>query len=84
MFIGDKTFALFRIDGDILALDNICPHRGGSLGEGEVTGEIVACPWHGWEFNCRTGVAVENQEISVEKYKIVSKSNGTYLELSDE
>ena len=46
MFIGDKTVGLFKVHGDLLALRNICPHRGGSLGEGEVTGEIVACPWH--------------------------------------
>ncbi|HIC51475.1 MAG TPA: non-heme iron oxygenase ferredoxin subunit [Candidatus Marinimicrobia bacterium] len=84
MFIGDKTVGLFKVHGDLLALGNICPHRGGSLGEGEVTGEIVACPWHGWEFNCRTGVAVENQEISVKTYKILSQSDGKYLEWNDE
>ena len=52
--------ALFNVDGDILALDNTCPHAGGPLGEGSLEGEVVECPWHGWEFNVRTGQCLEN------------------------
>ncbi|MDE0144265.1 MAG: Rieske (2Fe-2S) protein [Nitrospira sp.] len=52
--------ALFNVDGEILALDNTCPHAGGPLGEGTLNGEIVECPWHGWEFNVRTGQCIEN------------------------
>ena len=39
--------ALFHVEGAFSAIDNTCPHRGGPLGEGELTGEIVTCPWHG-------------------------------------
>ena len=52
--------ALFNVDGEILALDNTCPHAGGPLGEGTLDGEVVECPWHGWEFNVRTGQCIEN------------------------
>ena len=52
--------ALFNVDGEILALDNTCPHAGGPLGEGTLEGEVVECPWHGWEFNVRTGQCIEN------------------------
>ena len=52
--------ALFNVDGEILALNNTCPHAGGPLGEGTLDGEVVECPWHGWEFNVRTGQCIEN------------------------
>ncbi len=52
--------ALFNVDGEILALNNTCPHAGGPLGEGTLDGEFVECPWHGWEFNVRTGQCMKN------------------------
>ena len=52
--------ALFNVDGEILATDNTCPHAGGPLGEGILAGDVVECPWHGWEFNVRTGQCLEN------------------------
>lgn len=51
--------ALFKNEGEIFALDNICPHMGGPLGEGEIEGSIVTCPWHGWQFDIKSG-ACEN------------------------
>ena len=55
-----RGVALFNVDGEILAMDNTCPHAGGPLGEGTLTGDVVECPWHGWEFNVRTGQCMEN------------------------
>lgn len=52
---GDRVVALFNVEGTLYALDGICPHQGGPLGEGELTGTIVTCPWHGWQFDVRTG-----------------------------
>lgn len=53
---GDRLVALFRVDGEFHALDGICSHQGGPLGKGELNGCIVTCPWHGWQFDVRTGV----------------------------
>ena len=52
---GDRIVALFNVDGEFHALDGICPHQGGPLGQGRLTGCIVTCPWHGWQFDVRTG-----------------------------
>ena len=50
--------AVFRTDaGDLHALDNRCPHRGGPLAEGIVHGHSVTCPLHNWVFDLRTGKA---------------------------
>jgi nitrite reductase/ring-hydroxylating ferredoxin subunit len=45
---GGKTLALFNVDGTLFAVDNTCAHRGGPLGEGDLDGAVVTCPWHGW------------------------------------
>lgn len=54
-----QEIALFKWEGEVYALNNTCPHMGGPLGEGEVENAIVTCPWHGWQFDIRSG-ACEN------------------------
>jgi nitrite reductase/ring-hydroxylating ferredoxin subunit len=69
--VRGRPIAVFNLDGEFFALVNRCPHQGAGLCEGEVTGlvtadgpgryrlerpgEIIRCPWHGWEFDIRTG-----------------------------
>jgi nitrite reductase/ring-hydroxylating ferredoxin subunit len=52
---GGTTLAIFRIGDEFFALDNFCLHRGGPLGEGELDGYNLTCPWHGWTYDVRTG-----------------------------
>src|SRR5581483_10481672 len=52
---ADRLVALFNVDGEYYALDGVCPHQGGPLGKGKLCGSIVTCPWHGWQFDVRTG-----------------------------
>ena len=58
VYAGGKAVALFNIDGTLYALDNVCTHRGGPLGEGRVDGRVVTCPWHGNQFDVTTGQVV--------------------------
>jgi nitrite reductase/ring-hydroxylating ferredoxin subunit len=58
VWVGDRFVALFNVDGAVHATDNVCPHAGGPLAWGRCggpCGEIVACSWHGWRFDIRTG-----------------------------
>ena len=50
-----KPMALFNLDGEYYAVNYICPHMGGPIGEGELDGPMVTCPWHGWTYDVRTG-----------------------------
>ncbi len=50
-----RVYALYNIDGTISAIDGICPHQGGPLAEGVIEGTTVTCPWHGWQFDVRSG-----------------------------
>ena len=53
--VNGKKIALFNLGGSVVALDDTCPHRGGPLSEGEVSGTEVTCPWHGARFDLNTG-----------------------------
>ena len=69
--VRGREIAVFNVAGDYLAILDRCPHQGGSLCRGKLVGliesdgpgqyrycrkgEIVRCPWHGWEFDLRTG-----------------------------
>jgi nitrite reductase/ring-hydroxylating ferredoxin subunit len=69
--VGGRAIVIYNLGGAFFALANRCPHRGGSLVDGIQTGlvestdpghysysrpgEMVKCPWHGWEFDIRTG-----------------------------
>jgi nitrite reductase (NADH) small subunit len=56
--VGGKVIALFNISGTFYAVDNVCTHRGGPLGEGKIDGTIVTCPWHGNQFDVTTGQVI--------------------------
>lgn len=75
--------ALFKVNGEIFALDNACPHMGGPLAEGEVSLEdskfVVTCPWHGWEFDVCSGECSNIPNERAKKIKIVVKDGDVYL-----
>jgi nitrite reductase/ring-hydroxylating ferredoxin subunit len=58
--VGGRTIALANVAGKIHAIDNTCLHQGGPLGEGELEGAIVTCPWHGWQFDLTSGKIVQD------------------------
>jgi len=78
--INHLTVGVFNLNGQFYALNNRCPHQGGPLCRGELTGlitssapgryaytrpgEIIRCPWHAWEFDITTGQAVVDPQRS--------------------
>ncbi|MFQ5894816.1 MAG: Rieske (2Fe-2S) protein [Nitrospinota bacterium] len=67
--VGGTRVALFNVEGTFYAIDNTCLHRQGPLGEGELEGKIVTCPWHGWQYDVTTGKHTGNPSIGVAKYE---------------
>jgi nitrite reductase/ring-hydroxylating ferredoxin subunit len=83
--IGGRSIGVFNIAGEYFALRNRCPHQGGplcaglqlaslsSVGPGEYergeAGEVIRCPWHGWEFEIKTGRSwFDPQQTRVRSY----------------
>jgi nitrite reductase/ring-hydroxylating ferredoxin subunit len=65
-----KQVALFNVDGTFHAIDNTCLHRGGPLGDGELEGTVVTCPWHGWQYDVVTGANTMDDSERVERYEV--------------
>ena len=68
--VDEKEYAIFNINGAFHVIDNTCLHRGGPLGEGEVEGEIVTCPWHAWQYNVKTGACLTKEGLKVACYDV--------------
>ena len=66
----EKIIALFNVEGEIFALDGNCPHAGGPLGNGELNGTVITCPWHGWQFDVTTGQHQTSQMICQKRFKV--------------
>jgi nitrite reductase (NADH) small subunit len=65
-----RIYALFNISGEISAVDGICPHQGGPLAEGPVSGTCVTCPWHGWQFDVKTGSTPINTRLKLPVFDV--------------
>lgn len=71
--------ALFRVQGEIFALNNACPHQGGPLAEGQLHDFCVTCPWHAWDFDVRTGECVTYPGENAIKIPIIVQEGDIYL-----
>jgi nitrite reductase/ring-hydroxylating ferredoxin subunit len=69
-FVRGREIAIFNVQGQFFAIDNLCPHQGGPLVAGEVAGEVVTCPWHRWQFHLPTGLSPIHASISVKTYPL--------------
>ncbi len=87
---GTHSMALTNIDDAFTAMDNRCPHQGGPLGEGSI--EVGAdgqcwlrCPWHGWDFDPKTGRSPGGHEDSGQTiYPLEVRDDGIYVGLQAE
>ena len=85
--IGNRSIGVFNLAGAFYAVRNRCPHQGGPLCSGRLmglvesaepgdyrysrVGEIVQCPWHGWEFDLKTGRSwVDPDRVRTRSYEV--------------
>ena len=85
--IEGREIGVFNVHGEFYALRNRCPHQGGALCKGRVSGfvtarvpgeyeytrkgEILRCPWHGWEYDIKTGQSwVDPSSVRVRSYEV--------------
>ena len=67
---GGKKIALFNVDGTFYAIDNTCLHRGGPVGQGDLEGVVVTCPWHGFQYDVTTGRNVFDREVGLQTFAV--------------
>ena len=76
------SIALFNVAGTFYAIHNTCTHMGGPLGNGELAVEVVTCPWHGAQFNVKTGeVLAPPARKGVRSFPVKVQGNDVLVEL---
>ena len=84
--VDGRSIGIFNVGGRFYALHNGCPHKGGELCAGRITGtvlpterrdfvygregEILRCAWHGWEFDIATGRALADPAVRARTYPV--------------
>jgi nitrite reductase/ring-hydroxylating ferredoxin subunit len=76
-----RKIALFNVGGVFHAIDNTCKHRGGPLGEGELDGANVTCPWHGWEYDVTSGANLDDPNIKVACFAVRTDGDDILVEV---
>ena len=79
--IGGRTLAFFRANGEFYAIDNACLHQGGPLGEGEVYGTRVVCPWHGWEYDFSNGANADDPAMKLACFLVKLEGDDILVEI---
>lgn len=68
---GDRELALYNVDGTFYASQSECLHLKGPLGDGVLEGCVITCPWHGWQYDVRTGENEFDRAIVLETFEVV-------------
>ncbi len=84
VYAGTRELAVCNVDGTYFAVSGLCPHQGGSLGDGYLEGHRLVCPLHGWTFDVRTGEAGEVlQPGRVNTFPVKVEDGGIWVELPE-
>ena len=83
--VGNREIAIFNLGDRFLAIDNRCPHKGGPLADGIVSGTTVVCPLHAWKISLETGEGVNSASASscIEPLRTRVEHGVIFLELAD-
>lgn len=79
--VEGQAIALYRINSEIYAIEGVCPHAGGPMAEGSLNGCLAMCPWHGWEFDVKTGQCDFNPDIQVKTYPVKEEKGTIFIKI---
>jgi nitrite reductase (NADH) small subunit len=79
--VGDVAVAIANVGGKFHAINSLCAHESGPLGEGELDGQIVTCPWHAWQYDVTTGKVLNNESIGVDCYAIEVRGDDLFVDI---
>ena len=83
VMVGEQPYAICRVGGAVTALNGICLHAGGPLGQGQIHKGRVVCPYHLWEFDCRTGEYDYDPSQRVATYEVKLEGDDILLQVPE-
>ncbi|MDX1682467.1 MAG: Rieske (2Fe-2S) protein [Phycisphaeraceae bacterium] len=83
--VEDKQLAFFNVEGDIHAISNVCPHAGLPLGDGDLAGTVLTCPFHGYAYDIASGRNVDfPDDVPVRRYPVQIEDGTISVKLEPE
>ncbi len=79
--LSGRAIALANVGGKFHAINGVCLHHGGPLGEGTLEGNVVTCPWHGWQYDVVSGKSVQNPSTGVACYPVEIRGDEVFVEI---
>jgi nitrite reductase (NADH) small subunit len=79
--VGEQAIAIANVSGKFHAINSVCAHEGGPLGEGELEGQVVSCPWHGWQYDVTTGKVTQNPALGVDCYPVEVRGDDVFVDV---
>ena len=95
--VRGREVGVFNLDGTYYALKNVCVHQGARVCLGKVTGttlpskvyefkygregQILRCPWHGWEYDIKTGRSLFDEKVGVVSYPVTVEDGQIYVSM---
>jgi nitrite reductase/ring-hydroxylating ferredoxin subunit len=80
--LDGTRIVLARVGDAVYACGDVCAHRGGPLSQGKLTGSRLACPWHGWMYDVRTGECLfPRHGKAVPAYRVRVEGDDVFVEL---
>jgi nitrite reductase (NADH) small subunit len=80
-WVDDHDVLVFRQNGEVKALSNICPHFGGPVGYHKMKDGVFTCLWHNYRFEAATGACQTNQHLCLRSYKVKVEGGGIWIQL---
>ena len=80
LYVNGRFVCIANVNGEICAMDNVCPHWGGPLGQGRIEDGKLVCPWHGWTFDPKTGETPRKANTRVCVHKITIDGEEVFIE----
>lgn len=81
--VNGRHVALFRLGDEFHAIDNLCLHKAGPLCDGDIDNDVVTCPWHGWSYQIRTGILVQDPRVGVSRHEVRIEGDEISVRLTD-
>ncbi|HEV2299012.1 MAG TPA: Rieske 2Fe-2S domain-containing protein [Candidatus Acidoferrales bacterium] len=79
--LNGTSVAIANLDGKFFAINSVCLHHGGPLGDGELEGNVVTCPWHGWQYDVTTGKLVQQPTDGVQCYAVELRGEDVFVDV---
>ena len=80
--VEGASLCVANVNGELSVINNVCPHRGGPLGQGWLEGDLVVCPWHSWMFHAKTGIAEYPSNERVDAFPLRVEGKDVLVEIA--